>query len=202
MQPSLHAFLDELTKLAAPFDAARLEMLRKRLKPGDIILANYRNPTAVDKVVSKVVSVFQGGTPFTHSALYAGDGKVIDSHPKDSANPQAAVSMRSLEDFAKGYTLKALQVKAPKKIRDEAVAYAEQQIGKGYDMIGALRQGLPARKDFGARARQKAVDSFFCSQLISNAYADFPMGKSRFVGDVRPVDFEKSPKTRTIGVVP
>jgi hypothetical protein len=69
-------------------------------------------------------------------------------------------------------------------------------------MIGALRQGLPARKDFGARARQKAVDSFFCSQLISNAYADFPMGKSRFVGDVRPVDFEKSPKTRTIGVVP
>lgn len=184
------AFRDELEKIAD-----ELADVRKKLSPGDILVGHLRGPSLGGALVGKALSLFQEGTKHYHAAMYVGTDQVID------INPGTGVKKRTLKEFSDRYKFKALGVKAPQEIKDEAAAYAKKQVGKGYDMIGALRQALPARKDPGPRARQEGLDSFFCSQLVSNAYAKLPLAKNRFVGDVRPVDLQKSTITKTIGEV-
>lgn len=187
------AFADELAKISQVVD---LEEMRKTLTPGDILVGHLRSPGIGGTIIGKTLSLFQDGTKNYHAAMYVGKDQVVD------INPGQGVNTRSLSAFSDRYKFKGLTVKATKEIKEEAAAYAKKQVGKGYDMIGALRQALPARKDPGERQRQEGLDSFFCSQLVSNAYAKLPLGKNRFVGDVRPVDLQKSTLTKTIGEVP
>jgi uncharacterized protein YycO len=188
---SLQAFGDELRKIAG-VDPTQVEALKKKLKPGDILVGGTRNPGSFEGVTGKALSAFQEGTPFFHSALYAGDGKIVDSRIGEG------VHRTNLKDFANRYKLRALRVDTKPAVRAEAVDFAKKQVGKGYNLAGTLSQVFGPRKPDGKREREVS-DSLYCSELIANAYHTVALAKDRHIGDVRPVDLQKSTNTRIIG---
>lgn len=188
---SVHAFSDELVKISSAVDPEALAALRKKLKPGDILVAGVRSG-GIEALSGKMLSAFQEGTPYFHSALYAGNGKIVD------ARLGKGVHHTDLDTFADRYALRALRVDASPAEKSDAVAYARKQVGKDYNLLGTLLQALPARKGDGPRKRER-VDALYCSQLISNAYHTVSLAKARHIGDVRPVDLQKSTNTKIIG---
>jgi len=176
----------------AGVDQDQIDALKKKLKPGDILVGGTRNPGLLGKFTGKVLSVFQGGTPFFHSAIYAGDGEVVDSRSGKG------VHQTNLKDFVNRYKMRALRVDTKPSVRAEAVDFAKKQIGKDYNLLGTLSQAFGPRKSNGKREREVA-DSLYCSELISNAYHTVALAKDRHIGDVRPVDLQKSTNTRIIG---
>ena len=189
---TLAALMDELEKVAQSAYPG-LEDLQKKLRPGDILVGHSRDPGVVGGLVGGVLAVRQGTKDY-HSAMYVGDGHVVDGHAS------RGITKMPLESFADLYKFKALKVKARRKWRRRAVEFAEQSVGKEFNLMGVLRQALPARAANGPRVRE-ATDSYFCSQLISNAYDKVPFAKKTHIGDVRPVDFAKSSLTKTLGEV-
>ena len=191
---TLIAFENELAKIAEEVSLEKVKALQRKLVPGDVLVSHLRNPGLPGRVLATVVSTAQGGTPDYHAAMYVDGGKVLNTYAGTSLHKVP------LKEFADRYSFKALRVRAPEEWRRNAVAYAKKQVGKDYDLLGAIRQVLPPRKGDEERQRQQ-VDSFYCSQFIANAYNKVPFAKERAVGDTRPVDLDKSRYTKIVGEV-
>ncbi|MDQ7825709.1 MAG: YiiX/YebB-like N1pC/P60 family cysteine hydrolase [Candidatus Eremiobacteraeota bacterium] len=104
------------------FSASRLEEVRKSLMPGDIILS--RTPS---NQLYYLLQKAAFGSDYSHAAMVAGDGRIIDAYSK--------VKAQSLEDFCASQT--ALVILRPpyhsEEERIKALDYLERQVGKPYD---------------------------------------------------------------------
>jgi cell wall-associated NlpC family hydrolase len=109
------------------------------------------------------------GSVVSHAALYCGSGSVIE------AIGQGVVS-RSLDNSLADDRL-AVVYRHPDmtpKISDSVIAFASKQLGKGYDLKGAIA----ADNLILCSLRGAQPTAFFCSQLVIEAYkqAGLPLG--------------------------
>lgn len=196
---TIDAFVDELQKLAAEIVTDR-EQIKRLLKPGDIL---YTRPAHIDKTLHKafyeVGSRIQG-SPYTHVGLYAGDGHVIDAGAWRKGNGESAeVHKIPIDRFLDRYKFKVLRVNTSAGQKAEAVDYAKDQVGKKFNFKGMLRLVLPFQGEVkGERAQKDAAESFFCSELVANAYENVGFAKKKHLHHVMPKDIYKSPKTKTV----
>ena len=199
-EATLDAFVHELEKLAAPVIEKR-EELEKVLKPGDIL---YTKPKKIDKLHHRIFYAVESriqGSPHTHVGLYAGNGKVIDAGAWTKGEDSAmAVHKVPLKKFTDRYQFKVLRVDAPKSVKEDAVEFAEDQVGKTFNTRGMLRLVLPFQGKAGKedRKRQAEADSFFCSELIANAYHEVGLAKAKKLKHIMPGDIAKSRLTKTV----
>jgi uncharacterized protein YycO len=196
---TVSAFLDELEKIAAAIEDP--EELRKILKPGDIL---YTQPRKIDKLHHRlfyaVESRFQG-SPYTHVGLYAGDGRIIDAGAwRKGRDESMEVHEVPLKTFTDRYKFKVLRVNASPEQRRDAVAYAKEQVGKPFNLKGMMRLVLPmkGKAESSERDRKDAAESFFCSELVANAYHDVGIAKERHLHHIMPGDIHRSTKTKTV----
>lgn len=195
---TLEAFADELQKLAQV--VTDKEQIEKVLKPGDVL---YTQPRKIDKLRHKAFYAVESriqGSPYTHVGLYVGNGRIIDAGAWSKGDESSmAVHKVPLETFTDRYRFKVLRVKATPKQRQDAVQYAEAQVGKEFNTKGMLRLVLPFKgKQVGQRARKEQAESFFCSELIANAYNDVGIAKDKKLEHIMPGDIHSSPKTKTV----
>jgi uncharacterized protein YycO len=198
-QAMLDAFVQEIEKLAAPVIEDR-EDLEKILKPGDLL---YTQPKKIDslryKLFYEVGKRVQGG-PNTHISIYVGDGKVVDAASwKKGDESSLKIHKVPLKKFTDRYRFKVLRVDAPASVRTEASEFADDQVGKSFNTRGMLRLVLPFKGKAGKedRTRQDA-DSFFCSELIANAYHRLGLAKDKKFKHIMPGDIARSRLTKTV----
>lgn len=193
------AFADEIEKIAAA-SIDDPEELKKILKPGDIL---YTKPRKIDKLHHKAFYAIESriqGSKYTHVGLYAGDGKVIDAGDwrKGNANSMAVHEV-PIDTFTDRYKFKVLRVKTTPGEKKDAVEYAEKQVGKPFNLKGMFRLVLPFKGKAGKeRDRKDAAESFFCSELVANAYGGLGIAKERHLHHIMPGDINKSPLTKTV----
>lgn len=196
----MDAFVDELVKIAAPVYSNR-EDLEKVLKPGDIL---YTKPKKIDKLHHRAFYAVESrvqGSPHTHVGLYAGGGKVIDAGAWTKGDDSSmAVHKVPLKTFTDRYHFKVLRVDASKAVKKDAVEFAEDQVGKTFNTRGMLRLVLPFQGKAGKedRKRQAEADSFFCSELVANAYHDVGLAKEKKLKHIMPGDIARSRLTKTV----
>lgn len=202
---SIDAFADELEKIAKEVPTSEaLEKAEEILKPGDILATrprgSYLRSMGKGHILLRPLLVALQGTPYTHTSLYVGDGKVIDAAEWKG---KAKVHSVPLEKFVERYRFKVLRVSdATLAEKKDAVEWAKKQVGKAYDTAGLIRLALPvAKSKVKERVRQEKLKALICSQLISNAYPNQSFGASRKIEHVRPVDIQKSRHTKTVAVV-
>lgn len=194
MTTALKAFADELEKIATAHTKS-LQEFHKALEPGDVLVTRPRSIVRLKDLFLRAGLVLAQGTPYTHAAMYVGDGKVVDSG--DWGGP-SGVREVGLQDFAHRYKVRALRVHATPKERQEAAAFAKKQVGKDFNMLGMLRLALPASNKGVARARAEvAKEKLFCSELVAHAYPATSFG-GRAPQHVRPVDIDRSSNTRRV----
>jgi hypothetical protein len=193
-RPCLEGFGAEIQRRVA----LSVAELRAKLRPGDIVNTDpraLRGPGRVFKGISRVVQ----GTRFGHSALYAGQGQVIESRGH-------TVVKRPLSDLARCNRLVAV---SPKNVspedRQRAVAFLNKNVGNdalrvtlGGLVAHGLKPTLLSRAHEGARQQ---LDRALCSSLIANAYAKLPFNPKRRIADTRPVDLLKSEHVKVVGTV-
>lgn len=201
MSPAtLAAFADEISKIAAAIEDP--EKLRKILKPGDIL---YTKPKHIDKLRHRMFYAIESriqGSPYTHVGLYAGDNKVIDAGTWHKGREDSmAVHEVPLNQFTDRYEFKILRADASSAEKKDAVEYARDQVGKKFNLKGMLRLVLPFKgqaSEKGDRDRKDAAESFFCSELVANAYHGLGIAKAKKRHHIMPGDIAKSPLTRTV----
>jgi uncharacterized protein YycO len=190
---SVSAFVDELTKLATKeYDNAA--DMKKDLQVGDILLTSAKKPSLLGHLVS-----LRQGTPFGHSALYAGNGKVIDTRTQEGVFKTTLKEIH--ESWGGGRSIMVLRPRATDEQKQQAVEKAKEYIGTPYDMKGVARLILPAKgneKDEGLTKKREAI---FCSQLITRAYPDLQFAKTKYRDHVMPVDFARSSLTQRVGIL-
>lgn len=164
--------------------------LKKVLLPGDILLTRAVKPTLMSRVVSAVQ-----GSGYGHSALYAGNGKVIDTRLE-------GVRETTLDEVHKewggGRDVRAYRPKATDEERKNAVTTARSFLGVPYDKKGALRLLLPAAKN-DHKGPTDHKDAILCSQLIVQAYPHLNFAEGKHRDHVLPVDIANSPLTKRVG---
>lgn len=160
----------------------------EELKPGDILLSRMRTDASpVAGQLAKALEFAQGGK-HQHAAMLVEGNQVVHAWPGHG------VIRESLDKFRKENNFEALRVNAPKRVREEAAAFVQSAVGKGYSYVDIARTLLPKAKD--ALDPQKKSD-FICSGLIAAAY---PKGllSERASSIVRPVDIANSPHVKPI----
>ena len=194
MVASFACFADELVKIAS---TASIVELQKKLQPGDIL---HSRPTKVKRKAFYAVEKRIQGSPFTHSAMYVGNGQVVHAGEKEiKGNEYLGVLREPLSIYAKRYDFKALRVKTTPKNRREAAQYAEDQVGKEFNMKGMLRMVFPFKGTAKeTRQRKEDAESFFCSELVANSYSDTNMANKKKLQHVWPGDLHRSPLTKQI----
>lgn len=172
--------------------------LRSRLRAGDILLLAPRGkPKNLIWKAYRPVSQRIQGTDYGHSALYVGDGKVIDSRILKGTK------VRSLSAVARQSRVLALSPKVSDRSREEAVRFARESIDSPYSVAGVLRAGLPFRGKRGRlpsqeELRQKAQGSGICSGLVAYAYKRLKFSdSSRDL--VRPAEILRSGRLEVVG---
>lgn len=196
----LEAFANELEKIASALAIEDPEKLERVLKPGDIL---YTKPRNIDKLTHKAFYAIEKriqGSPYTHVGLYVGDGKIVDagSWRKGQRDSGMKVHEIPLSQFTDRYSFKVLRVDTTPTKKQDAVAYAKDQVGKDFNMRGMLRLLLPFKGQADNRDRKDAAESFFCSELIANSYNDVNIAKDRHLHHIMPGDIYKSPLTKTV----
>ncbi len=149
-----------------PLSGARGKLVAgKDLKAGDVLLSTGTSTAAA-------VIMAGTGSIYTHAALYVGNGRVVEAVGK-------GVREVSLEDYLKD-TGSAMVVRVPglgDADREGIAAFARRQVGKAYNMEGAIASARPdALKWIGSQATERS--SYYCSQLVTTAYKS--VGKDLF----------------------
>lgn len=197
---TVEAFVAELHKLAQVVtDEGKIEKL---LKPGDIL---YTKPRNIDseglhhRAFYAIESRIQG-SPYTHVGIYAGNGKIIDAGAWTKRRETSmAVHEVPLSHFVDRYKFKVMRVAATPAEKKEAVDYAKEQVGKVFNTRGMLKLLFPFKSSPGRdRERKEEASSFFCSELVANAYNNVGLAKHKKLEHVMPGDIHKSSKTKTI----
>ena len=170
----------------------------KSLKKGDIISAGWKDsakPGFIRKTFYNLSKKIQG-TPYTHTAVYAGNGKVYEIERIDG---RATVRAIPLSQMFKKNKLRADRPGVSKATKDKALKYIESRMGQS--VSGSRFVLNAARTSFGADKSDKKIptDQLICSNLIADAYKQ--SGKklsNRPTRIVRPVDLAASNQTTLV----
>lgn len=196
-------FCDELLKIAETKKVEDVSDVKNKLRPGDIL---YTQPREIKKLYHKAFYALESriqGSPYTHVGLYAGDGKVIDAGDWTKGQDSSmAVHEVPIKKFTDRYKYKVLRVNATSKDKKDAVEYARRQIGKDFNIKGMLRLVLPFKGKASTNREQKdAAESFFCSELVANAYGGLGIAKNKELHHIMPGDIYKSTLTKTVAEI-
>lgn len=172
--------------------------LKRKLTPGDILLTAPRGkPKGLIWKLYRPISQKIQGTDYGHSALYIGDGKVVD------ARIGKGTKERTLSSVARQNRILALSPKVSERERKEAVEFAKDSLHSPYSTVGILRAAFPFRGKRGHlpskdELRQKALDSGICSGLVAYAYKRLKFSDSS--RDLtRPGEILRSGKLEVVG---
>ena len=194
----LGAFADELVKLAGAPVVEKHQDFTKLLRPGDLLITKPRKTKGlVDKAVRVALVGFQG-TPWTHVAMYAGNGRVIDANQTPwRGYDTPGIRNISMKTFSDTYKARALRVRASASEKKDAVEFSKKQVGKEFNTAGLLRLALPTWGEAKQRLRDENKDSLFCSEMVANAYPNVSF-RNRKTHHVRPVDIAISANTKRV----
>lgn len=149
--------------------------LRKVLQPGDIIATKTNNEAAKkstlpDFLATKVIE-FAGGSPWSHTAIYKGKGKLIHTTPKTSTEPM--VHDDDIENvLSYGRDLLVLRPEKIDKIRRaESVKRMESLRGTGYSWGDIASVMAPWAVSQGSNYAKKP-DGATCTHTNAWAYPD------------------------------
>ncbi len=190
-------------KIAEVASVSSVDDLKKTLQVGDILYTKPReNEGVLHKAFYAVESAVQG-SPYTHVGLYVGDGKIVDAGEWKSGRKtehSTGVHAVDLDTFVDRYNFKVLRVDAPSDTKQDAAAYAKNQVGKEFNFKGMFRlalpfQGSPEKKD---RLRKDLAESFFCSELVANAYSPVNLAAKKKLHHIMPGDIYRSSLTKTV----
>lgn len=195
--PCLEGFGKEIQRDVA----RRVQELKSRLKPGDIINTDPRAPRGPDRPFKLLSKTFQG-TRFGHSALYDGKGHVIEARGH-------TVIRRPLMDLARCNQFVAISPKGVSMAdRKRAVQWMEKHVGNdamrvtlGNLIMHGIRPTVVSKAQGGHERQQQKIDRALCSSLIANAYAKVPFNEKRRIADTRPSDILHSDKVKIVGKI-
>lgn len=180
--------------------------LEKMLKPGDIIMMSMDPDEDKDRgyLADKVMDLYKKYGPqlqgtYGHSALYVGDGKIVESRMIEG------VTLKPLSYAMKYKDILAVRPSTSIENREAAAEFATKQVGKKYDNVAlaftAAGLMLPEKvtsflndKFFRNRVRSEGVEinGWTCSNLVSAAYAGTDLGPVG-IRLTAPVDLLESP---------
>ena len=162
-----------------------------QLQKGDIILSTS------DGFVSSTVK-FATGSKFSHAALYIGNLNIIEA-----IDP--IVDKRPLVDALKDDKYAAVY-RFPKLTahqQTQVITYAKKQIGKEYDLSGAV--GSTAAGVAAAGVVPKISNlvfpehDFYCSELIAFAYKAAGIKLETAASQTTPADLARNKKLQYVG---
>lgn len=170
------AFFDELEKIAEAVAVEQAKQrhsvrsarqLMKTLKPGDILFTaphRKRSGGFMGKVFKPLSRKIQG-TDFGHTAMYVGDGKIVDTRIEREAKAEP------LDKLIRKNNVVAVRPKGVTPTeRKKAVEYAKSAIGTPYSKRALLRAATPFQGKFKGKGPEKSK-SLMCSGLAANAYS-------------------------------
>lgn len=198
----------------------------KGLQKGDILLTTYdaedtRTANTPDetlgskndkklpfyrKVLGDPSRHLQGG--YTHSAVYAGNGDVIEAEAKDINSVVRRSLAESLQDRDGAIVVRP---KVPKKDRESVLRFAEKRIGNRYpESTIFLRQGASLLSNAATPLVDRKLDpkqkdhDFTCATLLHAGYAakghdSVGGGRSWYLGV--PADFLDAKKNKLVKVI-
>lgn len=177
---------------------ARVKAIQKIMRPGDIVTTDPRQPVFHRKIFKALSKQIQKSR-FGHSAMYVGDGNVVESR-------DVTVVKRPLLDVARCNDFLVHRVDASKAQRDAAAAWVKKHIGNDKLRVtvrSLLRRGVLPTAIAGEheQERVKKMDQAICSSLIANAYPKVPFNKQRAIMNTRPSDIIGSEHVRLIGKI-
>lgn len=209
----VESFCDELEKIAA--EKARADQVHnvssiKNMQRGDIIVASAEPLDKDSGVVRKIIDwTFQRASPywqglFTHTGIYVGDGKTVESYPSQG------IIKRDAAKLLKGRSYVVIRPKVSEEQRDAAAAFAESRVGEPYNFkdlaVTALRVVLPSSAAELVAGSPNVPDKkhavgYQCGGLVAASYAaaGAPLTEAnpKFVP---PVEVLGNPKSRVIGL--
>ena len=199
------SFYDELEKVAEAVQDYGEAI--GQLQPGDIINmtphkpegAKKSLPAAVfDKAFTALSETAQGS--YTHTAIYVGGGKIVESRVKEG------VTLKSLDSMLKDKSFVIMRPKGvSKQDRMRAAVFAKAQVGKEYDStalaVAGAGQVLPKSVaqlsgHLADDALRKGRDKWQCSELIGAAYAK--VGLTDLPAATAPADIRTNPRLETV----
>jgi len=142
-------------------------------RPGDILL--FIRPHRLLDYLIKLFTLSR----YYHVGIYAGDGHVVEARPK-------GIVRNSLRSRAGGYVV----VPAPEARGTAALAWANSQIGAGFDrwnMLVVLLEHLFVR----VRLNRTPKGKYSCGEFVATAFdhAGIRLFPDRDLNDVEPKDF-------------
>jgi cell wall-associated NlpC family hydrolase len=162
-----------------------------QLQKGDIILS-----TTSDSV-SKVVK-FATDSKFSHARLYIGGGDIIEA-----IDP--VVVQDELIKVLKGdlYAVVYRMPQLTKAQKNNIVYYAMKQLGKEYDLSGAIGSSGAGIAVAGLIPTiSNLINSeydFYCSELVAFSYKNAGVKLETFSSQTTPKDLAQNPKLNYIG---
>ncbi len=160
------------------------------LRPADILLSTG------DAAASSAIR-FGTGSRFSHAALYAGNGEIIEAIGEGVVRQSLARAMRDDTLVCVYWRIGMSDAQA-----GQAIRYATVQIGKPYDELGAVGAGVTSGRGFVLSVFAGAINpiaalgvnvaiaadvinrlnperTFFCSELVALAFekAGVPLGR-------------------------
>lgn len=150
---------------------SELGHLKAKAQRGDLLFFTPRTPSEDAGLATKTFAAIYGAASravqgdYTHSAIYAGKGKVLDLHASYGGG-----KIVDLQDIADAGVVLA-RPEVPRKARQRAADLVEKAITRGvkYDTIGILK-ALVATKIKTEDTGRKIRDTEICSSIIAKAY--------------------------------
>ncbi len=174
-----------------------MKELKKKLKPGDILVSKPND--AGSNIFSGAISFFTD-SPWTHSSVYLGGGKVYHMYPKikgKGAIGAHAMRTHKIETLERiNRDVLAVRPDVTAKAKKNALKVLKGMSDVTYSAWDLLRAGFwPGRRQ---KNSPDTPEEAICSGVIAMAYPkiDFRKGKSRL--HVRPSDFARNKKVKQI----
>lgn len=172
--PTVSALAVELEKIAehhqvmSALDSklTSFDELQKKLQPGDIIFTapDRKRIPAWARHIYKPISKLVQGTDYGHTAIYVGDGNVVDARMGRTA------VQSSLKQMLNHNNVVAFRPKVSPAEKKQAIEYASSQVGTPFSLRSLIRAATPIRGK--RRGNKPEMDNkLICSALVANAYS-------------------------------
>lgn len=198
----MHKKADDIASFKVTQD---LKDMRRRLKPGDIVVTSMGRPlevgSALDRAKDRIFRSFSYSVnkDHAHTGIYVGGGKVVEM-----LNDK--IHTRPVEKTVEKLDALVVRPQVDLKTKREAVARSVELAGKGekfkYENLPffarvylAEKIKLPVSEELNKRVDQNTV---MCSNLIAHAYKDVKFHPEKVRAVIMPKDLATSEKTKRV----
>lgn len=180
-----HPLLD---KLASRLASSMADM-EKELQAGDVLLMSGKKPRNLFGSAYRQVAGLVTGD-HKHSALYVGDGKIVD------ARVGAKVKLVPLVASAAKQDVWVVRPKVPESTRREAAERAKTMVGANYDSSATRFAKILFAQGSGPKrpVMDKIREGLYCTNLVTRAYPKVQWHPTKSPEYLRPSDLASSRK--------